>query len=235
MCHAKGHLFKRAGKQSQVWWMQASIWNHLAHSLCVWSLSHFKIQALGLSFYETRWLRRHLHQQDTALFSKCGTAEWMSSRATQKIDHGCSTWITWCPHFYILFSSKWHTNVRLIPLERLHQKFFQHVGKSDIMPMVTTSSETVHRAVTLWPSWKKIFCVLKFYSTKPVSTVHQGFQKKLHKIPPCVSLVLLGTFVMKWWKMSGTRRSIVLMCTEPQIEWIFIFTSVQKHILWCSG
>jgi len=65
---------------------------------------------------------------------------------------------------------------------------------------------------------KKIFCILKFRSTKPVSTVHQGFQRKLHKIPSYASLVLLGTFDMQSWKMSGTRQSIVLMCAEPQTE-----------------
>jgi hypothetical protein len=65
---------------------------------------------------------------------------------------------------------------------------------------------------------KKIFCILKFHSTKPVSTVHQGFQRKLHKIPSYASLGLLGTFDMQSWKMSGTRQSIVLMCAEPQTE-----------------
>jgi len=33
-------------------------------------------------------------QQDAALCSECGTAEWMSSRAAQKIDHGQSAWVT---------------------------------------------------------------------------------------------------------------------------------------------
>jgi hypothetical protein len=65
---------------------------------------------------------------------------------------------------------------------------------------------------------KKIFCVLKFCSTESVATIHQGFQRKLHKIPPCAISVLLGTFDMKCWKMSGMRQSIVLVCAEPQTE-----------------
>ena len=65
---------------------------------------------------------------------------------------------------------------------------------------------------------KKIFCVLKFCSARPVSTVHQGFQRKLHKIPSYASLLFLGTFDMQSWKMSGMRQSIVLMCAEPQTE-----------------
>lgn len=93
--------------------------------------------------------------------------------------------------------------------------------------MVTTSSETVHRAVTWWPSRKKYFGCSSFVPQNLCPLFIKVF-RKLVKIRPCVSLVLLGTFDMKWWKMSGTRQSIVLMCTEPQIEWILIFTSVKN-------
>jgi len=69
--------------------MQAGIGNSLTHSLWLWGFGHMKIQVSGLTFYETRWLWRHLCQQDTALCSRCQTAEWMSSRAAQKIDQDC--------------------------------------------------------------------------------------------------------------------------------------------------
>jgi len=65
---------------------------------------------------------------------------------------------------------------------------------------------------------KKIFCVLKFCSTRRVSTVYQGFQRNLHKIPSCASVMFLGTFDMQSWKMSGMRQSIILTFAEPQTE-----------------
>jgi len=69
--------------------MQAGIGNSLTRSLWLWDFGHIKRQVPGLTFYETRWLWRHLCQQDTALCSRCQTAEWMRSRAAQKIDQDC--------------------------------------------------------------------------------------------------------------------------------------------------
>ena len=86
--------------------------------------------------------------------------------------------------------------MRLIPLERSLQKFFQDVGKIE--------SETVQTSKMVTQP-KKTFCLPKFCATKSVATVHYSFQRKLHKIPPCAHLVLMGTFAVKCWKSLAGR------------------------------
>jgi len=93
--------------------MQTGIWNSLAHSLWLCGFGQIKIQAPGLSFSETRWLWRHVCQQDTALCSRSGTADWMSSGATWKFDHGRSARVTWCPTISTVFYSVFNMNLTL--------------------------------------------------------------------------------------------------------------------------
>jgi len=92
-----------SGQQSWVWQMQTGIWNSLKHSLWLWGFGHIKLPALGLSIYETRWFWRYLCQQNTALCLRCGTAEWMSSKAAQKTDHSQSVCVNRFPPFCIRF------------------------------------------------------------------------------------------------------------------------------------
>ena len=90
-CHLKRYLFKLRLVNSP--WCdykckQAS--ETASYIFLTWNFGHIKIREPGLSFYETRWLWRHICQQDTALRSRCRTAEWMSWGAAQKIDPGCN-------------------------------------------------------------------------------------------------------------------------------------------------
>jgi hypothetical protein len=85
--------------------MQGGIWSSLTCSLRLWGFGQIKIQAPGTLFYETRWLWRYLCQQDTALCSRCRTAEWMKQRAAQKIDNNQSAWVTGVPT--LLYSNLW--------------------------------------------------------------------------------------------------------------------------------
>ena len=96
--------------------MHPGIWNGHTHSLWLWGFGNIKIQAPGLSLYETRWLWRHLCQQDTGHSSTCRTAQWTSSWAAQKIDHSWNAWATQCLPFCILFCSilMWFYVVHLI-------------------------------------------------------------------------------------------------------------------------
>ena len=75
-CHFKGHPFKLRLVNSPKCEIQVGIWNSLPHSLWLWGFGHIKTQAPGSSFYKTRWLWRHLCQQETALCSRCDPAKW---------------------------------------------------------------------------------------------------------------------------------------------------------------
>jgi hypothetical protein len=55
-----------------------------SHVFWLWRFGHMKIQAAESTFCLTRWLWRHLCQQDVALCSKCGAAESMNIRAAQR-------------------------------------------------------------------------------------------------------------------------------------------------------
>lgn len=67
---------------------------------------------------------RHLHQQDTALCSRCMTAQWMSSRAEEKINHDQSVWVTQCLFFCILQPILFHS----ILLYDHHTPYFGSCG-----------------------------------------------------------------------------------------------------------
>jgi hypothetical protein len=97
----EGQLFKLGWVNSP----ECDRWNGLTRSFWLWGFGNIKIQAPGLSPYETRWLWRHLCQQDTGHRSTCRTAQWMSSWAAQKIDHSSNAWTTQCPPFHILVYS----------------------------------------------------------------------------------------------------------------------------------
>jgi hypothetical protein len=75
-CHLKGNLFELRLVNSTECDICKQTSETALHIL--WDWGHIKIQAPGLSFYKTRWLSRHLCQQDTALCSCCATAEWVS-------------------------------------------------------------------------------------------------------------------------------------------------------------
>jgi ribosomal protein S27AE len=85
-----------------------------SHIFWLWGFGNFKIQAPGSTFYETRWLWEHFCQHDTSLCSRCGTAERMSSRAAQKIEHSWSVWVTGCPPFCILLRWVLHISKRCV-------------------------------------------------------------------------------------------------------------------------
>jgi hypothetical protein len=52
--------------------MQTGIWNGVTCSLWLWRFGYIKIRAPGSTFYETRWLRINLCQQDTELIQSLG-------------------------------------------------------------------------------------------------------------------------------------------------------------------
>ena len=106
--------------------MQAGIWNGLTHSFWLQGFGHIKIQTSGLSLDETRWLWRHLCQQDAAFCSRCRTPEWIICRTAQKINHGWSARVTRCPPFCILLGM----------LKNKQWLRFYHKGKPS-MPLVT--------------------------------------------------------------------------------------------------
>ena len=69
-----------------------------------WDLAlEFYFQLPFQIFYNTRWPGGHLHEQKTALFSRCETVESLNIRAEQKIVSGWSAWVCVLPAFCILF------------------------------------------------------------------------------------------------------------------------------------
>ena len=69
-------------------------------------LATLRFRHLGQHFTKPGDLRGGPYQKDTALFSKCRAAGWMSKRAVQKIENGQSAWITILPSLmYVLRSN----------------------------------------------------------------------------------------------------------------------------------
>jgi len=75
-----------------------------SHVLCDCGFGHIKIPAPEMIFYETRWLKTHFYQQDTALCSRCGAARCMNIRAAQRIQYGWSAWVTTVPALLVFYS-----------------------------------------------------------------------------------------------------------------------------------
>ena len=90
-----------AGKQYWVLQIQAGIRNDLTRFLRLHGFDHTKIQATRSSFYATRWLRRYLCQQDTALYSQRGTAGCMNIKAAPRIKMGQSLCVTNMPARFV--------------------------------------------------------------------------------------------------------------------------------------
>jgi hypothetical protein len=102
-CHLQGQLFKMVGPTSSRC-KQASEMASQVLCDCV-ALATLEIQPLGSPFYATRWLLRHLSQQDTAHCSWCRAAKCMNKSAAQKFKCGWSAWVTNTPTLLVFYST----------------------------------------------------------------------------------------------------------------------------------
>jgi hypothetical protein len=58
---------------------------------------------------------------------------------------------------------------------------------------------------------EKAFCVLKFHSTKSVTTVQWGFQRKFHKNPACANSILFLGLSNHFTNMSTVASLVAII------------------------